>query len=114
MGRRDAHDRETGAEIEVELYVAVLGASNYTFAEVMRTQKLEDFVGWTVRVFESMDVVPEIVVPDQLESAVSKPEPHDHEINPTYAEMAAHYGTAVIPAREGAGRSEGRGGLRVT
>lgn len=44
-------------------------------------------------------MVPEIVVPDQLESAVSKPNRHDPEINPTYAEMAAHYGTVVISAR---------------
>ena len=93
------HDRETGEVIEVELYVAVLGASNYTFAEATRTQKLEDFVGSTVRAFEYMGAVPEIVVPDQLKSAVSKPARHDPEINPTYAEMAAHYGTVVIPAR---------------
>lgn len=93
------HVRETGEVIEVELYVAVLGASNYTFAEATRTQTLPDFVGSTVRCFEYMDAVPQIVVPDQLRSAVAKPGRHDPEINPTYAEMATHYDTVVIPAR---------------
>ena len=92
-------NRETGEAEEVELYVAVLGASNYTYVEATRTQKLADFVMSTIRALEYFGVVPEILVPDQLRSAVSGPDRHDPEINPTYAEMAAHYGTAVIPAR---------------
>lgn len=91
--------RETGEAEEVELYVAVLGASNYTYVEATRTQQLADFVMSTIRALEYFGVVPEILVPDQLRSAVSGPDRHDPEINPTYAEMAAHYGTAVIPAR---------------
>jgi transposase len=93
------YDRKTGEAVEVELYVAVMGASNYTFAEATRTQGLVDFVASTVRAFEYMGGVPQIVVPDQLRSAVSKPARHDPEINQTYAEMAAHYGAVVIPAR---------------
>lgn len=102
------HDRETGEVIAVELYVAVLGASNYTFAEATRTQRLADFVGSTVRAFEYFGSVPHIVVPDQLKSAVSKPARHDPEINPTYAEMAAHYDTVVIPARPGKPRDKAK------
>jgi transposase len=93
------YDRETGEQIEVELYVAVLGASNYTFAEATRSQELADFVGSTVRAFEYFNAAPQICVPDQLRSAVSRPDRFDPEINGTYAEMAAHYGTVVIPAR---------------
>ena len=92
-------DRATGEVTEVELFVAVLGASNYTYAEATRTQKLADFVGSTTRAFEYFGGVPQIVVPDQLRSAVSGPDRYDPEINPTYLEMAQHYGVTVIPAR---------------
>jgi transposase len=98
-GKPKIHDRDTGEEVEVELFVAVLGASSYTYAEATRTQQLEDFVGATVRTFEYFGCVPQIAVPDQLRSAVSGPDRYDPEINPTYAEMAAHYGIAIIPAR---------------
>jgi transposase len=92
-------DRTTGEVTEVELFVAVLGASNYTYAEATRTQKLADFVGSTVRTFEFFGCVPEIAVPDQLRSAVSGPDRYEPDINPTYLEMAQHYGVTVIPAR---------------
>jgi transposase len=62
-------DPTTGEVTEVELFVAVLGASNYTFAEATRSQKLADFVGSTIRAFEYFGAVPEVVVPDQLRSA---------------------------------------------
>ena len=92
-------DRTTGEVTEVEVFVAVLGASNFTYAEATRTQKLPDFVGSTVRAFEFLGCVPEIVVPDQLRSAVSGPHRYEPDINPTYLEMAQHYGVTVIPAR---------------
>lgn len=92
-------DPATGEITEVELFVAVLGASNYTYAEATRTQGLVDFVGSTVRTFEFFHGVPEIVVPDQLRSAVSGPDRYEPDINPTYLEMAQHYGVTVIPAR---------------
>jgi transposase len=92
-------DRETGEMIDVELYVMVLGASNYTYAEATRTQTVADFVGSTVRAFEYYGCVPQVVVPDQLKSAVAKSDRYDPDINPTFAEMAQHYGTAVVPAR---------------
>ncbi len=90
---------ETGEITEVELFVMVLGASSYTYAEAVRTQTLPDFVGATVRGLEYFGGVTEILVPDQLRSAVSKPDRSEPEINATYAEMAQHYGTAVVPAR---------------
>jgi transposase len=92
-------DRETGELYDVELYVMVLGASNYTYAEATRTQQVIDFVGSTVRAFEYYGFVPAVVVPDQLKSAVSKADYFDPDINPTFAEMAQHYSTAVVPAR---------------
>jgi transposase len=92
-------DRETGELTEVELFVAVMGASNYTYAEATRSQKLADFVGSTIRAFEYFGVVPEVLVPDQLRSAVSGPDRYEPDINPTYLEMAQHYGVTVIPAR---------------
>jgi transposase len=92
-------DPSTGEATEVELFVAVLGASNYTYAEATRSQKLGDFVASTVRAFEYFGRVPQIVVPDQLRSAVSSPDRYEPDINPTYLEMAQHYGVTVIPAR---------------
>lgn len=92
-------DRVTGEVREVELFVMTLGASNYTYAEATLTQKLADFVGATVRGFEYFGGVPEVLVPDQLRSAVSGPDRYDPDINSTYLEMAKHYGVAVIPAR---------------
>jgi transposase len=92
-------DPATGEVTEVELFVAVLGASNYTFAEATRTQQLADFVGSTMRAFEYFGCVPEVIVPDQLRSAVSGPHRYEPDINPTYLEMAQHYGVTVIPAR---------------
>jgi hypothetical protein len=89
----------TGEVTEVELFVMVLGASNYTFAEATRTQRLGDFVASNVRAFDYFRGVPEILVPDELRSAVSGPHRYDPDINPTYLEMAQHYGMAIIPAR---------------
>jgi transposase len=99
-------DRATGAAIEVELFVAVLGASNYTFAEATRTQTLPDFCASTVRAFEFFGCTPKIAVPDQLRSAVSGPDRYDPEINPTYAELSEHYDVAIIPARAGCPRDK--------
>ena len=90
-------DPTTGEAIEVELFVAVLGASNYTFAEVTRTQTLADFCASTVRAFEFFGCTPKIAVPDQLRSAVSGPDRYDPEINPTYAELSEHYDLASSP-----------------
>lgn len=82
-----------------QIFVAVMGASNYTYAEATRTQTLPDWIGAHVRTFAFLGGVPEIVVPDNLKSGVTKPCRYEPDINPTYHAMAAHYGTVVIPAR---------------
>ncbi len=91
-------DRDTGEITNVELYVAVLGASNYTFAEATRTQQLGEFCSSTVRALEYFGRCPRILVPDQLKSAVSRSDRYDPDINQTFADLAQHYGMAVIPA----------------
>jgi transposase len=92
-------DQATGEAREVELFVMVLGASNYTYAEATYTQKLPDFVGSTIRGFEDFGGVPEVIVPDQLRSAVKGPDRYEPDINATYLDMAQHYGVSVVPAR---------------
>jgi transposase len=92
-------DASTGEFREVEFFVMVLGASNYTYAEASYTQKLPDFVMSTIRAFEFFGAVPRIIVPDQLRSAVKGPDRYEPDINDTYLEMAQHYGVTVIPAR---------------
>jgi transposase len=92
-------DPKTGEVREVELFVAVLGASNYTYAEATYTQKSQDFIASHVRALEHMGGVPGALVPDQLKSAVTRSGRYEMTIQRTYAEMARHYGTAVVPAR---------------
>ena len=92
-------DRQTGEVRQAELFVAVLGASNYTYAEATWTQQLPDWIGSHVRAFNFMGGRPEIVVPDNLKSGVHKPSFYDPVINRTYGAMASHYGVAIIPAR---------------
>jgi transposase len=92
-------DPHTGELVEVELFVGVLGASNYTYAEATRTQKVGDFVGSHVRCFEFLGGVPRDLVPDQLKSGVTGACRYEPSIQRTYEEMAQHYGTTVLPAR---------------
>jgi transposase len=92
-------DRTTGEAHPAQVFVAVLGASSYTFAEATMTQGLADWTGSHVRAFEFFGGVTEVVVPDNLKSGVTKPCRYDPEINPSYADLARHYGVAVIPAR---------------
>ena len=92
-------DPQTGQTREAELFIAVLGASSYTFAEATWTQSLPDWIDSHVRAFEFFGGVTEIVVPDNLKSGVKCPHLYEPDINPTYQEWARHYGVAVIPAR---------------
>jgi len=92
-------DPATGETREAQLFVAVLGASNYTFAEATWTQGLADWIGSHLRAFEFFGSVPEIVVPDNLKSGVTKTCRYEPGVNFTYEEMAQHYGVAVVPAR---------------
>lgn len=92
-------DRLSGEIRTAQLFVAVLGASNYTYAEATWTQGLEDWIGSHQRCFRYLGGVPEIIVPDNLRSGVSKTHRYEPDTNPTYQEMASHYGVAVLPAR---------------
>lgn len=92
-------DPRTGHKSPVYLFVAVLGASNYTFAEGVTSLDLASWIGSHVRAFEFFGGVPRIVVPDNTKCAVSRADRYEPEINREFADMAAHYGTAVIPAR---------------
>ena len=82
-----------------EMFVAVLGASNYTYAEASRSQKSADWLQSHVRMFEYFGGVPEILVPDNLRSGVSQACRYDPQTNASYQQLAAHYGVAVVPAR---------------
>lgn len=90
---------DTGEIRCAEIFVAVLGASNYTFAVASWTQRKADWIEAHTKAFEFFGGVPEIVVPDQLRSAVSKPCRYEPTINASYQHMASHYKTAIIPAR---------------
>lgn len=92
-------DPVSGEIREAQLFVAVLGASNYTYAEATWTQGLGDWIGSHLRAFEFCNGVPEIVVPDNLKSGVTKACRYEPGVNRTYEEMAQHYGVAVVPAR---------------
>jgi len=92
-------DAVTGEAHDVELFVMVLGASNYTYAEATHTQTLRDFVDSNIHGFEFFGGVPEVGVPDQLRSAVKGPDRYEPDINATYMDMAQHYGITIIPAR---------------
>jgi len=92
-------DPRTGERIPTQMFAAVWGASNYSYAEATLTQKLPDWIGSHVRAFDYFGCIPRILVPDCLKSGVTRPCRYEPDINPTYADMARHYGTAVIPAR---------------
>lgn len=92
-------DPKTGEVVEVELFVAVLGASNYTYAESTRTQQVADFVSSVSRALTFFRGVPRAIVPDQLKSAVIKACRYDPSVQRTTAELARYYGTTILPAR---------------
>ena len=92
-------DPVTGAIQRAQVFIAVMGASSYSYAEATWSQTLPDWIGSHVRAFEFFGGVTELLVPDNLKSGVTKPSRYDPDLNPTYREMARHYGTAVMPAR---------------
>jgi transposase len=92
-------DAATGEIRSAELFIAVLGASNYAYAEASWTQQLPDWIGSHIRAFEFMGAVPALLVPDNLKSAIKKACRFEPEATSTYADLARHYGTAILPAR---------------
>jgi transposase len=92
-------DALTGELTLTQIFVAVWGASNYTYAEATLSQTLPNWIGSHGRAFEYFGCVPRVLVPDNLKSGVSKACKYEPDLNPTYSDMAEHYGCAVLPAR---------------
>ena len=92
-------DAETGEVREVEMFVAVLGASNLTYVEASESQQIADWIASHVRAFEWLGGVTAVVVPDQLKSGVTRACRYEPEIQRSYEELARHYGTVIVPAR---------------
>ena len=101
-------DSLSGEKTDANIFVAVLGASNYTYAEAVLNQSLPCWIGCNVRALEYLGGVPEIIVPDNLRAAVSKACRYEPDLNPTYRDMAEHYGTVIIPARAGKPRDKAK------
>jgi transposase len=89
----------TGEITEVELFVGVLGASNFTFAYAVHNQTLESWINCHIKMFVFFGGVPAAIVPDNLKSGVTNPCYYDPDINRSYLEMSLHYDTVILPAR---------------
>jgi len=90
---------ETGEKRKAQIFVGVLGASGLIYAEAQWDQSLPNWIRAHVRMFDFFGGVPEIIRPDNLKTGVTKASFYDPDLNPTYHEMAVHYGAAVIPTR---------------
>jgi transposase len=108
-------DPTTGERVEVELFVAVMGASNFTYAEVTATQQSADWIASHVRLLESLGGVPRALVPDQLKSGVVTASRFEPTIQRTYEEWSQHYATTILPARPGKPRDKAKveGGVLI-
>ncbi len=92
-------DPGNGNTFEVQIFIACMGASNYTYAEATFTQGLGDWIDSHVRALDFLGGVPELIIIDNLKSGVNKACRYEPDLNPTYLDMANHYQTAVMPAR---------------
>jgi len=97
--RVEVFDRLTGEARPAWIFVAVMGASSFTYAEATWTQGLADWIGAHTRAFEAIGGVAHLIVPDNTKTAVIKACLYEPAVNRTYTEMAAHYDTAILPAR---------------
>jgi len=103
----------TGEVHDAELFVAVLGASNYTFAEATATQQIADWIQSHVRAFEYLGGVSGAVVPDQLKTGVTRACRYEPELQRCYEELALHYGTVILPARPASPRDKAKAEVAV-
>jgi transposase len=106
-------DPLTGVVRPVELFVAVLGASNYTYAEASETQRSADFIQSHGRTLEYLTGVPAAIVPDQLKPGVRDACRYEPILQRTYEEWAAHYGTVILPARPAKPRDKAKAEVGV-
>jgi len=93
------HNVKTGEIRKAQIFVGVLGASNYIYAEAAWSQQLPEWIASHVRMFEHFGGVPQVVVCDNLKSAVIRASRANPTVHPTYLDMASHYGTMILPAR---------------
>jgi hypothetical protein len=84
---------------QAQIFVAVMGASNFTYVEATWTQALGDWIGAHTRALAAIGGVPRLIIPDNAKVAVTKAYLYEPQVNRTYVEMAAQYGTAVLPTR---------------
>src|SRR5690606_15723918 len=99
---------KSGDKTPVELFVAVLGASNYTFAEATLSQKSTEWIASHIHALEYIGGVPDALVPDQLKSGVIEACRYEPKAQRTYEELARHYETAILPARPGKPRDKAK------
>lgn len=92
-------DPETGEIRQAHIFVATLAASSYTYAEAQWAEDLPNWIGGHVRALAFFGGAPEIITPDNPKVGVKHPSRYEPDLNPTYQDMAQHYGTVVIPAR---------------
>jgi transposase len=92
-------DRYSGRIRQAEIFVAALGASNYTYSEATWSQSLSNWIDSHIHTFEYFGGVTRITVPDNIRTGISKACRYEPDINPTYHDMAIHYGTVIIPTR---------------
>lgn len=97
--RQAIADSRTGEVNYAEIFVAVLGASGYPFVIAVPSQKKADFIYAHNAMFKAFGGVPELLVPDNLKSAVTRVDCYEPDLNPDYEKLAVHYGTAIMPAR---------------
>lgn len=103
------YDRTTQAEVmRAEIFVAVLGASNYTYAEALPSQQLPHWVKAHVNCFDFIGGCPLVLVPDNLKSAITKAHRYEPLVNDSYLDMATHFGAVVMPARPRKPRDKAR------
>jgi transposase len=104
----DLCDVRTDERRTAHIFVAVLGASNYTYAEATWTQSLPDWIAAHVRMLEYCGGVPALIVPDNLKAGVTAASYYEPTLNATYADFAAHYDTVILPTRVAAPRDKAK------
>ncbi len=90
---------DTGEIRRVGIFVAVMGASNYTYVEACKGQDMMSWLNAHSRCLTFLGGVPKLLIPDNLRSAVKKADRYEPVINDSYQALAEHYGTVIIPAR---------------
>ncbi len=100
LGRRfRIHSRTGGETKQAHLFVAVLGASSYTYAEATSDEQMINWLTAHMRAFEFFGGLTKLIVPDNTRTGVARACRYDPDLNPTYHQMAMHYGVGVVPAR---------------